>query len=75
MLVTGSGRSPFRNFVSLPRIVVGWDEDDTQRILKQSESNVNTYEKPIGIYSITQRLFTPWEVMKGLCKLNMMILA
>ena len=45
-------RSPFRDFDSYLRIVVGLDEDDIRLILKQYNSNSVTYEISPGIYSI-----------------------
>ena len=44
--------SPFRNFESYLRIVVGLDEGDIQLILKQYNSNFVTYEITLGIYTI-----------------------
>ena len=43
--------SPFRDFESYLRLVVGLDEDDIQLILKQYNSNFVTYQIPIGIYT------------------------
>ena len=48
----GYARSPFRDFESYLRILVGLDEDDIQLILEQYSSNFVTYEIPHGIYSI-----------------------
>ena len=45
-------RSPFREFESYPRNVVGLDEDDIQLILKQYNWNFVTCEIAPGIYSI-----------------------
>ena len=48
----GYARSPFRDFESYRRIVVGLDDDDCQLNLKQHNSNFVTYESSPGIYSI-----------------------
>ena len=45
-------RSPFIDFESYLRIVVGLDEDDIQLILKQYNSNFVTYQLSQGIYTI-----------------------
>ena len=45
-------RSPFQDFESYLRIVVGSDEDDIQLILKQHNSYFVTYELPPGNYTI-----------------------
>ena len=45
-------RSPFRDFESYLRIVVGLDEDDIQLILKQYNEIFITYELSPGIYTI-----------------------
>ena len=45
-------RSPFQDFESFLRTVVGLDENDFKMILKQNKSNFVTYEKSPGIYSI-----------------------
>ena len=42
-LLMGYARSPFRDFDSYLRIVVGLDEDDIQLILKQYNSNFVTF--------------------------------
>ena len=52
IVLLGYTRSPFRDFESSLRIVVGLDEDDVQLILKQHNSNFVTYELSPGIYSI-----------------------
>ena len=53
MLLICCARSPFRDFESYLRIVIGLDEDDIQLILKQYNTNfVVTYELDPGIYSI-----------------------
>ena len=48
----GYARSPFRDFESYLRIVVGLDEDDFQLILKQYNEKFVAYEKDPGIYTI-----------------------
>ena len=48
----GYARSPFRDFESYLRIVVGLDEDKIQLILKQYFSNFITYEIYLAIYTI-----------------------
>ena len=52
ILLMSYARSPFREFESYIRIVVGLDEDYIQLFLKQYNSNFVTYEIPPGIYSI-----------------------
>ena len=52
ILPMGYARSPFRDFESYLRIVVGLDEDDIQLIFKQKNSNFVTYEFSPGIYTI-----------------------
>ena len=48
----GYDRSPFRDFETYLRIVVGLDKDDNQLILKQYSSNLVTYDLDPGIYTI-----------------------
>ena len=48
----GYARSPFRDFESYLRIVVGLDEDDIQLILKRYNANFVTYELDPGNYTI-----------------------
>ena len=48
----GYARSPFRDFESYLRIVVGLDEEDIQLILKQNNSHFITYELTPGVYTI-----------------------
>ena len=48
----GSARSPFRDFESYRRIVVGLVESDIQLILKDYNSNFVTYKLSPGIYTI-----------------------
>ena len=45
-------RSPFRDFESFLRIVVGLNEDDIQMIFKQYKSYFVTYELYPGVYTI-----------------------
>ena len=52
ILLMGYARSPFRDFESYLRIVVGLDEDDIQLILKQYNANFVTYELDPSIYTI-----------------------
>ena len=52
MLLMGYARSPFRDFGSYLRLVVGLDVDKILLILKQYKSNFVTYELSLGIYSI-----------------------
>ena len=51
MLILGYARFPFRDSESYLRIVVGLDEDGIQLVLKQNNSNFDTYEKPPRIYT------------------------
>ena len=48
----GYAPSPFRDFESYMRIVVGLDEDDIQLLLKQYTLNFVSYEVPAGVYTI-----------------------
>ena len=52
ILLMGYARSPFRDFESYLRIVVGLDEEDIKKILKQYNSNFISYEIVPGIFSI-----------------------
>ena len=52
----GYARSPFRDFESYLRIVVGLDEDDFQLILKQYNANFVTYELDPSIYTTIEDL-------------------
>ena len=52
ILLLAYARSPFRDFESFLRIVVGLDETDIHLILKQYISSFVTYELSPGIYSI-----------------------
>ena len=48
----GNARSPFRDFESYLRIIVGLDEDDIQLYLKQYSENFVTYQLEPGNYTI-----------------------
>ena len=48
----GYARSPFRDFESYLRFVVGLDEDDIQLILKQYNANFVTFDLDPGNYTI-----------------------
>ena len=48
----GYARSPFRDFESYLRTVVGLEEDDIQLILKQYNEKFITYELDPGNYTI-----------------------
>ena len=52
ILLLGYARSPFRDFESYLRIVVGLDEEDIQLILKQYISYFFTYKLTPRIYTI-----------------------
>ena len=52
ILLMGYARSPFRDFKSYLRIVVGLDEDDIQLILNQYNAKFATWELDPGIYTI-----------------------
>ena len=52
ILLTDYGRSPFRDFESFLRIVVGLEENDIQLILKQYNEKFITYELEPGNYTI-----------------------
>ena len=52
ILLLGYNESPFRDFESYLRIVVGLDEKDIQLILKQYNSHFITYELSPGNYTI-----------------------
>ena len=52
LLLLGYSRSPFRDFESYLRIVVGLDEEDIQLILNEYNSHFITYELTPGIYTI-----------------------
>ena len=48
----GYARSPFRDFESYLRIVIGLEEDEIQLILKQYNEKIITYELDSGNYTI-----------------------
>ena len=75
ILLMGYARSPFKDFESYLRIVVGLDEDDVRLILKQNKAILVTCELDPGNYTTEdlQKLFILWVIMKGRYKLNMMI--
>ena len=52
ILLVCYARSPFRDFESYLRIIVGLDEDDIQLILKQYNEKFITYELDPGNYTI-----------------------
>ena len=52
IFLLGYVKSPFRDFESYLRIVVGLDEEDIQLFLKQYNSHFMTYELCPGIYTI-----------------------
>ena len=52
ILLMGYARSPFRDFESYLRIVIGLEEDNIQLILKQYNEKFTTYELDPGNYTI-----------------------
>ena len=52
ILLLGYSKSPFRDFESYLRIVVGLDEEDILLIMKQYNSHFVTFELTPGIYTI-----------------------
>ena len=52
ILLMGFARSPFRDFESYLRIIVGLEEDNIQLILKQNNEKFITYELDPGNYTI-----------------------
>ena len=52
ILLMGYARSPFRDFESYLRIIVGLEEDNIQLILKQYNEKIITYELDPGNYTI-----------------------
>ena len=61
ILLMGYARSPYRDFESYLRIVIGLDEDDIQLISKQYNSNFVTYDFLPGTYTtrdIYEALYT-----------------
>ena len=74
----GYARSPFRDFESYVRIVVGLDEVNIQLISKNNTSQILlhlNYHQAFTKLNIFQRLFTPLVIMEELYKLKMMILS
>ena len=49
ILLTNYAKSPFRDFESYLRIVIGLDEDDIHLVLNQYNSDFVTYEIPPGV--------------------------
>ena len=56
MSLMGCDTSPFKNFVSYLRIVVGLDEEDIQENLKKYKSKFVSYELTPGICTIQDLL-------------------
>ena len=52
ILLMGYARSPFRDFESYLRIVIGLEEDNIQLILKQHNEKFTTYELDPGNYTV-----------------------
>ena len=52
MLILGYGWSPFQDFESFSRNVVGLDEEDIHLSLSQYNSNFIKYEITSGVYSV-----------------------
>ena len=48
----GYARSPFRDFESYPKFLVGLDEDDFKLILKKYNSDFIIYKCTAGIYTM-----------------------
>ena len=55
ILLLGYVRSPFRDYESYLRFIVGLDEEDIHLVLKQFNSNFVTFELCAGIYTIENR--------------------
>ena len=62
ILLTNYFGSPFRDFESYLRIVVGLNDDDIQLILKQYNSNFVTYEITPGIYTFKDILESIYKI-------------
>ena len=77
IFLLGYHRPSFPDFESYLRTEVGLDEDNIQLTLKHYKSFFIFCgsSKVFTEFKIVQRPFIPWQIMKGLCKLNMMILA
>ena len=75
MLILGYARSPFRDFESYLRLVVGLDDDDIWLILKQNKSISVTYDLSPGIYKIKDNSEAAYKMrdQKETQKLNIMI--
>ena len=73
-LIMGHARSPFRDFESYLRFVVGLNECDIQLILKNLLQilSLMKYLQGLTHLNIFQRLFTPWEIMEEPYKLKKM---
>ena len=71
----GYARSPFRDFESYLRIVIGLEENDIQLILKQYNEKFVTYELDPGNYTIEdlQKVVYKFGDHEGPYKLNMTI--
>ena len=76
MLLLGYARSPFRDFESYLRIVIGLHEDDIQLVSKQYKSNFVTYKLTPGIYTIKAIAEAVYLLIdhEGFLKVNMMTL-
>ena len=72
IILTGYARSPFRDFESYLRIVVGLDEDDIRLILKQYKAHFASYELDPGYYTIEdlQKAVYPLGDHEGTLKLE-----
>ena len=65
-------RSPFRDFESYLRVIVGLEEDDIRLILKQNNEKFVTYELEPGIYTIEdlQKAVCPHGDLEGTLKIE-----
>ena len=52
ILILGYSASPFREFESYLRLVIGLEEEDIQLVLKEYNSHFITYELTPGIYTV-----------------------
>ena len=77
ILLMGYARSPFRDFESYLRTVIGLDEKDLQLILKHNNSFfiVAKFLQAFAPSKMFQKSFTQWDITMGASKLNMTILA
>ena len=68
----GYAISPFRDFESYLRIVIGLEEDDIRLILKQYNEKIVTYELEPGNYTIKdlQKAVYPLGDYKGTLKIE-----